>query len=242
MNEERTLLERATALADAATEGPWEADVDAEAVATERDLRGICHWMETWDDETQANMRFIAAARTLVPELVTRVADLEAERDAAFGVARAQRINAEAHEANAHDARVRVADLEAALEDGIEWLTATAHPRPGWIDDARRVLAGGTSTGVMNGLSDGVEPENKNVITAAGGPAQPQTRGVMGHSERERSVTPCGPARRERNVSDDVIVSINYRTMLLLSRQGQLNCRFWLAMRAAGSPDRGDTP
>lgn len=68
-------------LADAATEGPWEADIDGEAVAVAADLRGICEWYVEYENHA-ANMHFIAASRTAVPRLLDAVDQLTADQDA----------------------------------------------------------------------------------------------------------------------------------------------------------------
>ena len=69
------------AVCAAATEGPWEPDVDLQAVATERDLEPIAYSVANEPDA-----RFIAEARQAWPYWMERCARAEALLGEAQGV------------------------------------------------------------------------------------------------------------------------------------------------------------
>lgn len=72
-------IEKLRELAAAATPGPW-VQSGAMGIHTER---GDCVALTHFGRARKADSLFIAAARTAIPSLLARVADLERELDAA---------------------------------------------------------------------------------------------------------------------------------------------------------------
>lgn len=139
------------ALADAATDGPWEVySARGGTYVTRPDLLGVAReWSLVWQ---VADARFIAAARTAVPRLLDALDTAEAERDAVRtnalaqvlaanravekAHARARRRKVERDDALAKRYRERVWTLDARLA-ALGYPKCTCHPAD---DDSERCL------------------------------------------------------------------------------------------------------
>lgn len=76
---DETLVDRARRLCEAATSGPWQVYGDDGADVCDSDLlKLVCRVTRA---PVEANAAFIAASRTLIPQLLSRIEELEAERD-----------------------------------------------------------------------------------------------------------------------------------------------------------------
>lgn len=132
-------LDEITALADAATPGPWQAYFDGDR---------IIRWLEDNDFEyivdepveNRENARFIAAARTAVPELIAEVR-------------RAREAEAEAHELL--DEKVGQALLDKTMFKGMNVVDGQLHLD---LEPAREFVMLWCAS--MRGMLDGYGAEN----------------------------------------------------------------------------------
>lgn len=109
------------ALANAATPGPWEVKGD------ELDGTGVAHCCMPPDPEDRADMEFIAAARTALPQLLDQLDQAEADRDwnlRSSRLAKEERIKANARaeraEQRARDLTQEVREERGAARDQME--------------------------------------------------------------------------------------------------------------------------
>lgn len=129
------------ALCDAATPGPWRREgdwIDAgeydQVIAPDRvECMSHCYGGSSRIDVEAADLEFIAAARSLVPELLDRAVRAEAERDAALAKVAAVRDELRA-EGEAHAVQYGAADQR--FRDGLSHAWAKLLPLRGALADA----------------------------------------------------------------------------------------------------------
>ena len=143
MTSERIDTAAARALADAATEGPWA--VETAGIMDCYRSRVIGCWPSHPDAQDDADQAFIAAARTLVPDLCDALDAAYAENDRLLDVnARCDR-QIEAQISARVDAEAEVARLREALVSLDALMAAPTHASREALDQWRTVIAAALS-------------------------------------------------------------------------------------------------